>query len=398
MNIIIQKFGGTSVATSERRLQAVRKIVWARNEGYKPVVVVSAMGRRGAPYATDTLIDLAKGVSTEITPRELDLLVSCGEVISTVVMVQTLRTVGYEAVALTGAQAGILTDDNFGEARIIAVSPEPLLKHIQEGRIPVVAGFQGCTPTGEITTLGRGASDTTATALGVALNAEVVEIYSDVDGVMSVDPKIVPEAKTLAVMTYREICEMANHGAKVMHPRAVQIAMEKGIPVRVRSTFSDTEGTLITHGDVSRVITGITNVGDIARIEVEPGTDMSKSEAEVRTFKALADARISVDFINITENRIVFTVKEDLAGKALSILQNTGFRCNARPGCAKISVIGAGMQDVPGVMARVVEVLYKAGIPIIQTVDSEITISCLVDRKDMERAVKVLFTEFGLAG
>lgn len=396
MRIIVQKFGGTSVATEEARTKAVVKIIKAKEEGFSVVVVVSAMGRKGDPYATDTLIQLAKEVDKEIASRELDLLISCGEIISTVVMAQALEKEGHSAVALTGGQAGILTDHNYGESQILGINPENILSHLGEGKIVVVAGFQGITAGGDITTLGRGGSDTTATALGSALTAEVVEIYTDVDGVMTVDPRIIPEAKILRELTYQEICEMANHGAKVVHPRAVAIARDKKVPVKVKSTFSEDGGTLIYDGKTSRIITGIAHQSGLARVLVKAKNGLLSSEDSVKVFKVLAEAGISLDMNSVSANQVSFIVKQEILGKVGDLLLPLGFQVELLPHCAKLALIGVGMQDVSGVMARVVETLHKYHIKLLQTVDSEITISCLVSEDQMSQAIKVLYNEFGL--
>lgn len=399
MKVIVQKFGGTSVATSQARLQAAKKVARAISEGYSPVVVVSAMGRIGEPYATDTLIKLAKNVSSEnpVKARELDLLVSCGEIISTVVMVQTLEKEGIHATALTGGQAGIITDASHGEAQILGINPEPILSRLAAGESVVVAGFQGMTEFGDITTLGRGGSDTTATALGAALEAELVEIYTDVEGVMTVDPRIVPEAKMLKVMSYEEICELAHAGAKVVHPRAVEIARDKRIPVKVKSTFSDDDGTLILGDDQSRVITGIAHMPGLTRLSVFFRNGASAASDKVVVLKSLADADISIDFVNTSRETINFTVKRDVADKAGTLLTEQGFHTETTPGCAKVTLVGMGMQQEVGVVYKVMDVLAKAEVPVLQTVDSEITISCLVHESDMERSIRTLHDAFGLA-
>ncbi|MGE5582701.1 MAG: aspartate kinase [Bacillota bacterium] len=396
MRIIVQKFGGTSVATSEGRNKAVAKIIQAKEEGFSVVVVVSAMGRQGEPYATDTLIQLAKGIDKDVAPRELDLLISCGEIISTVVMAQTLEKNGNPAVALSGGQAGIITDNHFGEAQIVGINPENILRHLGEGKIVVVAGFQGITAGGDITTLGRGGSDTTATALGSALEAEVVEIYTDVDGVMTVDPRIIPEAKILRELTYQEICEMANNGAKVVHPRAVAIARDKKVPLKVKSTFSDDGGTLISEGKASRVITGIAHQTGLGRILVKAKNGLLDSEDAVKVFKLLAGAGINVDMNSVSAGQLSFVVRQDFLAKVGDLLLPLGFNVELLPHCAKLSLIGIGMQDVPGIMGRVVEALHKHHLKLLQTVDSEITISCLVPEEQVSQAIKVLYNEFGL--
>lgn len=396
MKIIVQKFGGTSVANPESREKAVAKIIKAKNEGFSVVVVVSAMGRNGDPYATDTLINLVKSIGAPLDSRDLDLLLSCGEIISAVVMAQALEKAGYPAIALSGGQAGILTDQNFGEAKIIGINPENVLKQLGEGKIVVVAGFQGVTSSGEITTLGRGGSDTTATALGSALKAELVEIYTDVEGVMTVDPRIIPEAKILRELTYQEICEMANHGAKVVHPRAVALARDQKVPLKVRSTFTEDIGTLIGDGKPTRVITGIAHQEKIGRVLVKAKNGQLTPEDSVKIFKVLAEAGISVDMNSISPGQVGFVVKQEVLARVGELLASDDFLVELLPGCAKISLIGIGMQDVLGIMARVVETLHQHDIKLLHTVDSEITISCLVPEEQMEQAIKVLYNEFGL--
>ncbi|MBM3496830.1 MAG: aspartate kinase, partial [Armatimonadetes bacterium] len=245
--IVVQKFGGTSVDTDEHRRAAARKIIAAKESGHDPVVVVSAIGRSGAPYATDTLRQQLKGVDVSVSPhaREMDAMMACGEMISAAVMAVTLQSIGYAAMAMSGPQAGIVTDGEFGNARIRSVQPTAVREALVRGEIPVVCGFQGVaeepgSPThGLTTTLGRGGSDTTATALGAALGAMAVEIYTDVDGVKTADPDMVPNAQTLDLCTYPELAEITHLGAQVVHPRAAEIAMDYGIELWVKSTFSE---------------------------------------------------------------------------------------------------------------------------------------------------------------
>jgi aspartate kinase len=404
LRIIVQKFGGTSLATAAYRERVADRVAAARARGLYPVVVVSAMGRAGDPYATDTLIELARSVDPDIPPREMDLLISCGETISSAIMGATLRRRGERAVVLTGRQAGIITDDCFGNARILRVEPENLLRHIERGDLCVVAGFQGATESGDLTTLGRGGSDTTAAALAVALRAEMVEIYTDVEGVKTADPRIVPEARTLRVVSYEEIFQMAHQGAKVVHPRAVELAMRANVPVRVRSTFEDGDGTLITHyfeasegWGGSRIITGVTHLADVALLSVSAGPELpAAADTNVRIFKPLGEAGISVDLINVSPGRRSFTVPRSDLPAARDVLEAAGFRVEATEQCAKVSIVGSGMHGLPGVMAMVSEALAEEGIEILQTADSHVTISCLVRRADMERAVKALHRRFGL--
>jgi aspartate kinase len=406
MRIIVQKFGGTSVATPEGRTLVADRVERAVRDGFATVVVVSAMGRSGSPYATDTLIQLANAVCPDLAPREMDLLLSCGEIISSVVMAATLKARGIPTVALTGGQAGILTDETYGSAHILKVDPAPMLARLKEGQVVVVAGFQGRTQKGEITTLGRGGSDTTASAVGGALRAEVVEIYTDVDGVKTADPRLVPDARTLTVTTYDEIAQMAHYGAKVVHPRAVEIAMQHRVPLRIKSTFEDGPGTLITysmeaagtswselHSDSP--VTGVTHVSGLAQVSVAA----PEGSPTLRTvFRTLADNGISVDLINVSPGTAGFCIEERKADRAAALLEELGVPHAIRPGCAKVSVVGSGMRGRPGVMATVVEGLLGAGVEILQSADSHVTISCLVEGAQLQRAVQALHDAFSLAG
>jgi len=407
MKFIVLKFGGTSLATPELREKAAGKVIAAMDEGYRPVVVVSAMGRNGDPYATDTLINLAKQTYRDLPEREKDIIMTCGEIISGVVMTAMLQSLGRPAIFLTGAQAGIITDKNYTDARILQVKPHRITDYAQEGYIVVVAGFQGATEDGEITTLGRGGSDTTAAALGVALNAAYVDIYTDVEGIMTADPRIVTEARTLDAITYDEICHLAQEGAKVIHPRAVEIAMQKGIPLRVRSTFSDSPGTLVTtSGEVykgaiditrDRIITGIAYISGITQFKLETLPGPEGLEQQKRAFRALALAGISIDFINVLPDMVLFTVNDEVTEKAIRVLENIGYTPEVIQGCAKVSAVGAGMSGVPGVIADIVDALVGDGVQILQCNDSHTTVWVLVKREQMEKAVRALHRQFNLA-
>lgn len=404
MRILIQKFGGTSVATEDRRMQVVAKVSEAVHQGYSPVIVVSAIGRSGDPYATDTLMNMVKGIHSDLQKRELDLLMSCGEVISGTVLVSTLNSKGFEAVLLTGGQAGIITNADFGDARIVRVEPGPILERLIEGKVVVVAGFQGMTEDGQVTTLGRGGSDTTASALGVALDAEAIDIYTDVEGLMTADPRIVDDAKILDTVTYNEICQLAYQGAKVIHPRAVEIAMQRNVPIRIKSTFSDAPGTLVTNmhpdrgagTDITndRIITGIAHTPNVTQLKIITSDAQDLQLTDKRIFKAMALADISVDFISVQPEAVLYTVSDEVAFKAIKILQNMGFQPETISNCAKVSVIGAGIAGVPGVMANIVEALSDAGVTILQSADSHTTIWVLVQKIDMVPAVKALHDTF----
>lgn len=391
------------MATRSAREHVTRHVVRAREAGYRPVVVVSAMGRKGDPYATDTLMGLVSEVGALPSGRELDLLMSCGEVISTVVLAQNLKARGYPSIALTGLQAGILTDENFGDAAVISVDPAAVRQALEEGKIPVVAGFQGGTVRGEVTTLGRGGSDTSAAILGVALGAELIEIYTDVDGMKTADPRIVPEAVTLERATYSEVIEMAHLGAKVIHPRAVEVAMAGRIPLKIRQTGSEAPGTLITsspHGHTAvlayreRPVTGIAHVPGQVRIELAVG--QRHKDAYLQVFDALGQAEISVDMIRLSQDRITFLIEGDHAKEAESVLNELEVEHTLTAGFAKVSAVGAGMHGVPGVMARLFQALARANVTIYETTDSHANISCLVRQAELKPAIVALHDEFQL--
>lgn len=269
MKIIVQKFGGTSVSTPERRSFVVQKVSSAIKEGYSPIVVVSAMGRAGEPYATDTLLSLIDNDFKETNKRASDLLMCCGEIISTVIMSNELKRAKIAAIPVTGGQAGIITDDEYSNASVKKVNPENLLKLLCHNEVPVVAGFQGKSQNGFFTTLGRGGSDVTASLIGCAVNAEKIEIYTDVDGIMTADPRIVQDAALIETISYNEVFEFAEQGAKVIHPRAVEVAMNGNIPLIIKNTLNDCKGTLINReGDSlnKNLITGITSLS--GRVQV----------------------------------------------------------------------------------------------------------------------------------
>ena len=334
--------------------------------------------------------------------REIDLLLSCGEIISAVVLSNELQKHQIQATALTGAQAGIITTEDFTSAKIKKVNPERLLKELEKNDVVVVAGFQGKSESGETTTIGRGGSDTTAAALGAALQAESIEIFTDVNGVMTADPRMVKKAQSLDVVTYSEICNLAYQGAKVIHPRAVEIAMQAKIPMHIRSTYSMDLGTLITASrqeqlgtDIpDRLITGIAHMSQLTQIRVQTKEESYRKQSEV--FKAMAEAGISLDFINISPAGVVFTVPNALAETAVSILRNLGFHLETTENCAKVSAVGAGMTGVPGVAAKIVQALTDKGVEILQSADSHTTIWVLVHEKHLKVAVNALHDIFEL--
>lgn len=400
MKIIVQKFGGTSLKTEEERHLAASHVKDAVFEGYKVVVVVSAMGRQGDPYATDTLLQLID--KQKVDKREQDLLLSCGEVISAVVFSNVLANIGLKATAMTGPEAGFRTNDEYSNAKIIDMKPELLRQTLEEVDVVVVAGFQGLGESGHVTTLGRGGSDTSATALGVAIHAERVDIFTDVEGVMTADPRVVRKARPLDSVTYNEICNMAYQGAKVIHPRAVEIAMQANLPIQIRSTYSKKSGTMISafsginHEPMicDRVITSIAHLAPVSQIKVNARE--GEYDLQERVFKAMANESISVDFININPKGVVYTVNDDVTDLACDIIHSLGSEPEVTRHCAKVSAVGAGMRGVPGVTAKIVAALAKENIQILQSADSHSTIWVLVKQVDMEKAVNALHNCFQL--
>ncbi|HRY12757.1 MAG TPA: aspartate kinase [Syntrophomonadaceae bacterium] len=406
MKILVQKFGGTSLASKELRSRVCDIVADAKSAGYAPVVVVSAMGRENAAYATDTLINLVKEVNPEPLPRELDILLSCGETICGVLLANQMTAQGMPATFLSGEHAGIVTDGQYGDAHIRYVKPQRIMECLENGLVVVVAGFQGVSDTGELTTLGRGGSDTTAAALGVALNAEYIDIYTDVEGVMTADPHIVENARLLDSINYNEICQLARDGAKVVHPRAIEIAMQKGTPLRIRSTFLDSPGTYVSNQVYTinepvkivsdRLITGITYTSNVVQITVAQDNADPQRKTDLTVFKAMAEAGISVDFITVQPTTLMFTVSREKAHRAEARLRELGLNPQMEFNCAKVAVVGAAMTGIPGIMYKIVEALNDCDIDIQQAGDSYTNIWCLVKQEDMKKAVQALHDKFEL--
>jgi len=405
--IVVQKFGGKSVGTAEARALAAERIQEAINEGYRPVVVVSAIGRRGEPYATDTLLEHLDAVDpgTEPSLRERDMLMACGEIISTVIMAQTLKARGLRAVALTGAQAGILTDFSYGDAQIVDIDasyirellyPENVDDHVD---VVVVAGFQGVTAKGAITTLGRGGSDTTASALGAALQAEKVEIYTHVNGVMTADPEVVKDARTLAMVTYEEVCNMAHQGAKVLHPRAAEIAMMHQIPLWVKSSFERAAGTLVAPLEAiqpasKRAVTGVATISKLVYFTLTGLAPETRGQAEFRIFRALGAHSISMYLNSVGPTSSSFIVEQSAARQVETLLQELSLEYTLCENCEMVSVVALSMWEEPGFLHSIAQALFEAGIGMLQMADSEGTVSCLVSQDDAPRAVNALHDRF----
>ncbi len=398
MATVVQKFGGTSVKTKESRERAVKKIIDCYNEGNKVAVVVSAIGRKGDPYATDTLLGALYEVDEEPNKRDADLLMSCGETISAVIMSAMLNKAGIKAVALTGGQSGIITDNNYGSAEAIKVYPERILNLIEQGVIPVITGFQGITQDGDVTTLGRGGSDTTASIVGEAIKADCVEIYTDVDGLMTADPRICEKAKIIEEIGYNEVFQLADNGSKVIHPKAVEVVRRSNIEMKIKNTFSENKGTTITYKHTknamskdNKILTGIASLTDRAQVIIQDD-DLYNNEI----FEEITKNRISIDMINVYVDKKAFIIAKDNVKKMREILESFKVNYGIIENCAKVTVIGNKMTGVPGVMNMIIKALKKHNVKILQTVDSLATISILVGMSDLTIVVNELHNEFGI--
>jgi len=403
MALIVQKYGGTSVGTTARIKRVAKRIVETRKKGNEVVVVVSAMGK-----TTDKLIELAKKITPNPKGRELDMLMATGEQASSALLAMAIHDLGEEAISLTGPQVGILTDSAHTKAKILKVNTERIWEELRKGNIVIVAGFQGADYQNNITTLGRGGSDTTAVALAAALKADICEIYTDVEGVYTADPRIVPEARKIDVITYEEMLELAGAGAKVLQSRAVEFASKYNVKIHVKSSFSKKEGTVVMKEVKSMedvLVRGVALSKNQAKISIDGVPDVPGTAAKI--FTALAKENINIDLIvqgapdAEGKSEITFTVSRDEADKAVEIIEKVREELGAkRITCdkevAKVSIVGVGMRTHPGVAARMFSALAKENINIELISTSEILISCLVREKEGEKAVKILHKEFEL--
>lgn len=400
--LLVKKFGGSSVADPERIIRVASRVKKAVERGDQVVVVVSAMGD-----TTDDLIGLALRLTPCPSAREMDMLLSTGEQVSIALVSMALHQMGCGAVSMTGPQAGITTDGVYAKAQITGINPERMQRELGNGNVVVVAGFQGISASADITTLGRGGSDTTAVAVAAALKADLCEIYTDVDGVYTADPRVVPDVRKLDQISHDEMLELASLGAVVLHPRAVELAKLYGVPMVVRSSFNENPGTLIKEVDKleqAAVVTGIahdTNVAKIGLFDVQDEPGIAS-----RIFLALAAENINVDVIiqgatRGGRNDIAFTTSRDDLSKALEVIHGLQDVVGAEGVChaedlAKVSIVGAGMVSFPGVAAEMFRALAEEGINIEMISTSEIKVSCVVGRKDVERAVQSLHARFKL--
>ncbi len=394
--IAVLKFGGTSVASRDQREIAFARILDAREAGFAPVAVVSAMGRAPQPYATDSLLSLIGGAAG--TPNA-DVLLSAGELIAAAVFAQELSAMNVKAIALAGWQAGIITDARHGDAKILRVEPDGVRELLEAGAVPVIAGFQGVTEAGAITTLGRGGTDLTAIALGSALGAERVDIYTDVSGVMTADPRRVEGARIIERASLEEMTELAEHGAKVMHDKAAGFAQRRGLRYAVKGLASD-KGTMVDESyESSHPVTGVTSSGRVTWVRVIRGdieNPTRRMQTELEMFRRIADAGISIDQVTINQAGVAFVVEGDRANDVRELLGDLNLAVRVREGCAKISVVGAGMRYAPGVVRQLVDALSRANVEIIHCTDSNITISVLVPEGDVAQAERAVHDSFHL--
>lgn len=399
MALIVKKFGGSSVASPEKIYNVVNRVLRDKKEDDRVVVVVSAMGD-----TTDDLVSLARAVTSRPFGREMDRLLSTGEQVSIALVAMAFMEKGQPAVSMTGAQAGILSSDNHGKGRILTIDPSRVFKALDEGNVVVVAGFQGITDCGDITTLGRGGSDTTAVALAGAMQADVCEIFTDVEGVYSTDPRIVPNAVKLDEITYGEMLEMARLGAGVMQPRAVEMGSRYGVPIHVRSTFSDNEGTIIREDYTMKanehVIQGVADDTNVAKVSVV-GVENKPGIAH-HIFQSLADKNVDVDMIvqsirTVEDQKtdIVFTITLDDVVLAREVLDNLKAETKMEEyvineKMAKVSIVGAGMLGEPGVAAQMFGILGEENINIQIISTSEISITCLIAEDRVKDAIRAI--------
>ncbi len=402
MALVVQKYGGSSVGSTDRLMAVARRLIRAKERGDQVVAVVSAMGD-----VTDELLDKARAISADPPEREMDMLLATGEQVTIALLAMAIDTLGHQAISFTGAQAGIVSDAVHTKARIQEVRADRMMEALDAGRIVIVAGFQGLTPDGEITTLGRGGSDTTAVAVAAGLGADVCEIYTDVDGVFTADPRVEPLARKIDTISYEEMLEMAATGARVLQLRSVEFARNHNVVIHVRSSFNDREGTIVKEADETMeqaIISGVTHDTSEAKVTVRDVPDRPGVAAEV--FGRLADANVNVDMIiqNVSEagtTDISFTTPKDDLVRAIKAVGEVVADLGAREwsvdeSIAKVSLVGAGMKTHPGVAALMFRSLADAGVNLDMISTSAIRISCVIAADQVDTAVRTLHKAFGL--
>ena len=395
MECILQKFGGTSVQTKNSRLICISKIKESIYNGNKTVVVISAIGRKNDPYSTDELLSLVSENFKKNNPLYLDKLISCGEIISSIVFTSELQSNNVNALPLIGQDIGILTDNNFGNAKILNIDTSNIEKLLSENIIPVIAGFQGVTSDGNITTLGRGGSDISAVKLATALNCDRVEFFKDVDGLMTADPKLVSKAKSIEEISYEELFELSSYGNNIIHPEAVKVAMDENIPIIIKNTFNSFKGTVINN-NISKdedYFKGMTYLKDCIQIKIFKNENLN-NENYYKVFQKISDENINIDFINIFVDHKVFTIYKDDFEDIKTILNDYEIKYEIIRACSKIGIVKANLKKISITIARLIELLHREGIDVLQTNHSNMSIWILVKNSDLEESLNIIHENF----
>ncbi len=395
MGFILQKFGGTSVQTKNSRLSCINKIKKCIDDGHKLIIVISAIGRKNDPYSTDGLLSLVSENFKKNNLVYLDKLVSCGEIISSIVFSSELQSNNINAIPLIGQDIGILTDNNFGNAKILNIDTSNIEELLSKNIIPIIAGFQGVTNKGDITTLGRGGSDISAVKLASALKCDMVEFYKDVDGLMTADPKIVCNAKSIDQISYEELFELSVDGSNIIHPEAVKNAMEDNIPIIIKNTFNNFEGTTINNGLCHNddFFKGMTYLKDCIQIKIFKNENI-ENENYYKVFQKISIMNINIDFINIFVDHKVFTIHKNHFDTIREILKDYNLNYKIFTECSKISIVKSNLKNISITMAKLVELLHKQSIEVLQTNHSKMSIWLLVENEKLDESLNIIHDNF----
>ena len=389
MKISVLKFGGSSLQTKDIR-QKVINIIKSRLDNYFfPVIIVSALGRRGDNYSTDTLLNILPEKSSD---RHKALISSCGEIIAATLLAEELIREGLQAIAITGWQAGILTSNSYNKAEVENINIANILDKIEQKRIPVICGFQGINSTGEITTLGRGGSNTTAALIARALEATQLELFKDVEGLYTADPHIVKDAQIIKVLDYSEISELSGNGAQIVHTPAISQLSDRKIPLLLGKTWTGKHGTCIQPCTRNKPVTAVTSKSDLSLVKIKTTSDLHLS----KIFSAFSDSEISLDFICVAQGNVSFVIEEEISKFAASLLKKNNVKSNIQSGFCKVTVTGSFMTGQPGVMAKLIKNLEAEDVMIEMASDSYSTISCLICQLDENKALNIIHSAFNL--
>ncbi len=395
MELVLQKFGGTSVQTKNSRLNCINKIKDSINNGNKLIIVISAIGRKSDPYSTDTLLSLVSEDFKKNNPEYIDKLISCGEIISAIIFSSELKSNDVEAIPLVGQDIGILTDSNFGNAQILNIDVSNIQELISENIVPVVAGFQGVTQNGKITTLGRGGSDISAVKLATALKCNRIEFFKDVNGLMTVDPKIVSTARSVENVSYEELLELTTYGNNIIHPEAVRSIMNENIPVVIKNTFNNFKGTMVNKDITSDkyLFKGMTYLLNCIQIKIFRNKNLSNNNY-FKVFQKISSEDINIDFMNIFIDHKVFTIYKDDFEKIDKILRNYEINYEIISNCSKISIVKANLKKISIIIAKLIELLYKEDVEVLQTNHSNMSIWILVKDEDLNKSLNIIHDNF----